>query len=230
MAFPRRLLRDGEQMVLDLRPHPVAIAFNVLVIVLSVVAAILLLVYIHPGRSGGSVRTWFRWIVAIAAVGVIVFFAIPGIVGWLTEHFVVTSERVISRSGWISKNQKDIPLDRIQNVAFKQSVFERMIGAGDLSLESAGDESDTTFQDVRHPESVQKTIYEAREQDEQRRTQPAQAQQAPAAPAPASSPASEPSGSALPVADELAKLASLRDQGVISDAEFQAQKSRLLGS
>jgi hypothetical protein len=32
------------------------------------------------------------------------------------------------------------------------------------------------------------------------------------------------------VADELEKLVSLRDRGVISEAEFQAQKSRLLGS
>jgi hypothetical protein len=29
-------------------------------------------------------------------------------------------------------------------------------------------------------------------------------------------------------ADELTKLAALRDQGVISDAEFQAQKAKLL--
>lgn len=30
-------------------------------------------------------------------------------------------------------------------------------------------------------------------------------------------------------ADELSKLAALKDQGVITDAEFEAQKSRLLG-
>jgi hypothetical protein len=125
-----------------------------------------------------------------------------------------------------------------------------MIGAGDVSLESAGEESDTTFEDVRHPESVQKTIYEAREQDEQRRAQPQQPQQPPqaqqASPPERTRPAAVPDGAssgttappaapthpggALPVADELAKLASLRDQGVISEAEFQAQKSRLLGS
>jgi putative oligomerization/nucleic acid binding protein len=30
------------------------------------------------------------------------------------------------------------------------------------------------------------------------------------------------------VADELAKLAALRDRGVLTDAEFEAQKARLL--
>ena len=31
------------------------------------------------------------------------------------------------------------------------------------------------------------------------------------------------------VADELAKLATLRDSGVLNDAEFRAQKAKLLG-
>jgi uncharacterized membrane protein YdbT with pleckstrin-like domain len=226
VGFPRRLLRDGEELILDLRPHPIAIAFNVGVAVLTIVAAILILLNIH-----GSGLDWLRWLTAFLAIGVILFVSLPGIIGWLTSHFVVTSERVIHRSGWISKNQKDIPLDRIQNVAFKQSVFERMIGAGDLNLESAGEESDTTFTDVRHPEHVQKTIYVVREQDEQRRMQPAPPSSPahPASPAP-TAPAAPPPSRTAPVADELAKLATLRDQGVISESEFQAQKARLLGS
>jgi uncharacterized membrane protein YdbT with pleckstrin-like domain len=222
VGFPRRLLRDGEELILDLRPHPIAIAFNVGVGVLTIVAAVLILMNIH-----GSGLDWLRWLTAFLAIGVILFVSLPGIIGWLTSHFVVTTERVIHRSGWISKNQKDIPLDRIQNVAFKQSVFERMIGAGDLNLESAGEESDTTFTDVRHPEHVQKTIYVAREQDEQRRLQPAAP--FPVSPEPTATAASAPTGTA-PVADELAKLATLRDQGVISESEFEAQKARLLGS
>jgi uncharacterized membrane protein YdbT with pleckstrin-like domain len=221
MGFPRRLLREGEDLILDLRPHPIAIAFNVVIGVVVIVALILILV-----NMPDSWPSWVRWATFVLAVGVIVVASVPGIIGWLTSHFVVTSERVIHRSGWISKHQKDIPLDRIQNVGFTQSVFERIIGAGDLQLESAGDESDTVFEDVRDPEHVQKTIYVVREQDEQRRLRPA-----PAAPPPRSAPqavATVPG--APPVADELAKLADLRDRGVISEAEFQAQKARLLGA
>ncbi len=235
MGFPRRLLRDREELILDLRPHPIAIAFNVLIGLVVIAALILILINIPD-----SWPTWVRWGTFILAVGVIVFASVPGIVGWLTSHFVVTSERVIHRSGWISKHQRDIPLDRIQNVSFTQSVFERIIGAGDLQLESAGEESDTTFENVRNPEHVQKTIYVVREQDEQRRLRPEPAAPAPVpqaapAPVPQAAPAtpppqpSRPEGAA-PVADELAKLADLRDRGVISESEFQAQKSRLLGA
>jgi membrane protein YdbS with pleckstrin-like domain len=263
MAFPRRLLRDGEELVLDLRPHPVAIAFNVVVAVLVLVAMTLILVNIPD-----SWDTWVRVTTAVLAILVILVVSVPGIIGWLTSHFVVTSERVIQRTGWISKHEKDIPLDRVQNITFSQSIFERMIGAGDLTLESAGEESDTMFKDVRNPEHVQKTIYVIREQDEQRRIRPdlgppgqsgppagAGAPPAAAVPAAGASAAAASGAAATPtppldsahgtrpegaaqrrggydgsVADELEKLVSLRDRGVISEAEFQAQKARLLGS
>jgi len=74
----------------------------------------------------------------------------------------------------------------------------------------SGPAQQETFSHVRKPESVQKTIYEMTEQNRRGMTAPA----APSAP--------------MSVADELAKLDRLRDQGVISDQEFEAQKSRLL--
>jgi hypothetical protein len=49
-------------------------------------------------------------------------------------------------------------------------------------------------------------------------------------PAPAAATATAAGGaSAASIADELAKLASLRDSGVLSDAEFDVAKKRLLG-
>jgi hypothetical protein len=87
-------------------------------------------------------------------------------------------------------------------------VFERMIGAGDLTLESPGTFGQENFSDVRHPEQVQKTIYEMNEANQRRMAAPA------AAPS---------------LADELAKLDRLRDDGVISNEEFESQKARLLG-
>jgi uncharacterized membrane protein YdbT with pleckstrin-like domain len=206
MAFPRRLLRDGEELVLDLRPHWIALAFPVFVTVVAVAAAAVLTAYVHTA--------WLRlafWVVAALAV---VIWAVPKTIQWATSHFVVTSERIIHRTGLISKHAVDIPLDRLQNVKFGQSVFERIIGAGDLTLESAGETGETSFDHVRNPERVQKVIYDQREQDEQARLRPVVQAAA---------------GSAS-VADELAKLEQLRRQGVISDTEFDAQKARLLGS
>src|SRR5256885_12166326 len=198
MAFPRRLLSSGEELVLDLRPHWIALALPVGAGVL-ILAAMGIALAVMPG----SWPTFLRWAVVIAAIVLLLWLCIPRIVSWATSHFVVTSDRVIHRSGWFAKQSMEIPLDNINDVKFDQSVFERMIGGGDLTLESAGTFGQSTFGDVRRPERVQKVIYEMAEANTRRTT-------APVGSAPVST------------ADELHKLDRLRQQGVLSEDEFQA--------
>jgi len=158
MAFPRRLLAEGEQLIMELRPHWIALAMPLAETALLVAAVVAALVYVPD-----SWPTAVRW--GIVGVGVVLFLIHPlrRIVAWATSHFVVTSDRVIHRSGWFAKQSMEIPLDNINDVKFQQSVFERMIGGGDLTLESAGTFGQSTFGDVRRPERVQKVIYEMTE-------------------------------------------------------------------
>ncbi|MFV1989935.1 MAG: PH domain-containing protein, partial [Acidimicrobiales bacterium] len=123
-------------------------------------------------------------------------------------HFVVTSRRVIYRSGVISKSGIEIPLDRISNVLFHQRIFERMLGAGDLTIESAGESGQQNFANVRKPDAVQNEINHAIEAQRKRRMSPA---------AP---------GDSIPV--QIEKLAELRDSGAITQAEYASSKADLL--
>ena len=70
---------------------------------------------------------------------------------WLTTNFVITSNRLIFRQGIIGKSGIEIPLERVNNVNFNQSVFERMLGAGDLLIESGGEDGQQRFTDIRRP-------------------------------------------------------------------------------
>jgi uncharacterized membrane protein YdbT with pleckstrin-like domain len=203
MGFPRRLLAQGEELVLDLRPHWIALVLPVAETVLIAVGVILALAYLPD-----SWPTWVRW--GIVLVGLVLFAILPGrlLLDWVTSHFVVTSDRVIHRSGWFAKQSMEIPLENINDVRFNQTVFERVIGAGDLTLESAGEFGQQIFSDIRDPERVQKVIYETSEANQRRMV----------------SPSAAPSS-----ADELAKLDRLRDEGVLTDDEFDREKRRLLG-
>jgi uncharacterized membrane protein YdbT with pleckstrin-like domain len=51
-----------------------------------------------------------------------------------------------------------IPLNRVNNVNFHQSVFERLVGAGDLLIESGGEDGQSRFANIRDPEQVQNVI------------------------------------------------------------------------
>ena len=202
MGFPRRLLADNERLILDLRPHWISLVLPVGATVLIVGAVVAALAY-----TPASWPNWVGW--AAVVVGVILLLAYPVrfFVDWVTSHFVVTSDRLIHREGWFAKRSMEIPLENINDVRFNQSVFERVIKAGDLTIESAGEFGQQNFTDIRDPEQVQKVIYETSEANSQRMYT-----------------GGRPSSS---VADELAKLDRLRDEGVISNEEFEAQKARL---
>ena len=101
-----------------------------------------------------------------------------------------------------------------------------MIGAGDLDIESAGKDGQSHFENVRHPDMVQQEIYRQMEVEQPPPGQLARRgdRRPPRRPAPTAVAASRPPD----VADQIAKLATLRDQGAITTEEFEAKKAELL--
>jgi uncharacterized membrane protein YdbT with pleckstrin-like domain len=204
VAFPKKLLTSDEELVLDLRPHWIALVPPVFVTILLIAAVIVAYSQIN---GNGTLK------LGILAAAVLLFLIYPvrWFIRWVTSHFVVTNERLIHRAGLIAKKSMEVPLNRINDVRFEQNVFERMIGAGDLIIESAGTQGQEVFEDVRHPEEVQKVIYERSEAYQARGS--------------FGHAAHEPS-----MTEELQRLADLKDRGAITEAEYEAQKARLLGA
>jgi len=207
MPFPRHLLTDDEDLVLDLRPH-----WWFLAPVGSAVAASLIL-----GVAALAQSWWrpFEFTIGVLVVVVLSWFAVK-YVQWTTTNFVVTNERVISRTGVMAKKGIEIPLDRINTVFFNQSLFERLIGAGDLGIESAGEGGRQTFADIRKPNLVQNEIYRQVEGLEERKLR--RLGQAAAGGASVE----------LSIPEQIEKLDQLRQQGIVTDAEFEAKKRDLL--
>ncbi len=208
MAFPPDMLNDNEEIVLDLRPHWWFIAPAGALLGAAVILGIVVL----AGTGNAALRI-LAGVIVLGALGLFVV----RYVRWAGINFVVTSERVISRTGVIAKKGIEIPLDRINTVFFNQSLFERMIGAGDLGIESAGEGGRQTFQDIRKPRNVQQAIYRAMEADESRRFETMGR---------AARATSGETGDSIP--DQIKKLDELRRSGVLTDAEFEAKKRDLL--
>jgi uncharacterized membrane protein YdbT with pleckstrin-like domain len=196
-------------MVLDLRPHWIALVGPVVVAVLLVVAEVLLFTLLDPPRLIG-------WAAVLAGIVLLLVLPVRSFLAWVTSHFVVTSDRVIHRSGWLAKRSMEIPLERINDVRFEQSVLERVVGAGDLRIESGGEYGQNHFRDIRNPEHVQKLIYEMSEENQVRMERASEGER--------------PSvGTGDSPIDEIERLASMKGRGLISAEEFEIQKRRLLG-
>jgi uncharacterized membrane protein YdbT with pleckstrin-like domain len=219
MPFPRRLLIENEELVLELRPHWIAIVVPAIVTILVVAGWILALTYAPDDGAGRSIVVW-----GASAIGVFLLIAFPvrKFIAWATSYFVVTSDRVIHREGWIAKRSMEIPLEAINDVRFHQGVFERVIGAGDLIISSASEFGRQVFGDIRNPEEVQRTISHQGELNKERMYRGGG--RGSAAPAQATTPPASAS-----TTGELERLAELRNKGVLTEDEFQSQKKRILG-
>jgi uncharacterized membrane protein YdbT with pleckstrin-like domain len=202
VPFPTKLLNDNEDVVLDLRPHWSTLAKPVAGVIGALIVTVLLGVVQPNGVPlvfGGVALT----VAALVWLGL-------RYLRWTTTNFVVTTDRLVYRSGVVAKHGKEIPLERVNDIAFKQSVFERLIGTGDLSIESAGAQSRETFSDIPHPAQVQNEIYRQMESSAGRHADRMAGRRE------------------LSVPEQLEKLDELRQRGVITQAEFDTKKQQLL--
>jgi uncharacterized membrane protein YdbT with pleckstrin-like domain len=208
VAYPRKLLNTGEELVLDLRPHWIALLKPGLALAAAIAFGLVVTLWFDVDGGAGDALAWL----ALALIVVALLWGAKRLADWSTTNFVLTTDRLISREGLVAKSGTEIPLERINTVFFSQSVFERMVGAGDLAIESAGERGTQHFSNIRRPNVVQREIYVQMENNENRKFDRISG------------------GHAAPsAADELAKLHDLLSRGAISQAEYDAQKARLLG-
>ena len=165
MGYPRRLLNADEDIVFDLHPH-----WKGLVVPTLLAPVIVFVAGYGAGKiPEGSAQGTLRLAVAGLALLALVWFVVRPYVRWLTTHFVVTTRRVLMREGLIARTGRDIPIFRINDVTFSHTVVERMLGAGTLVVESAGERGQVTLTDIPHVEDVQREIYTLMDADDARR-------------------------------------------------------------
>jgi uncharacterized membrane protein YdbT with pleckstrin-like domain len=202
MPWPEDALTADETLIAMFRPHwkLLAVPFGWFV-----------LFSIGLGLVFGntSFGTW----ALIPFVVLVVWLVVSPLLTWWTSLYVLTTERLMTRRGLISKSGIEIPLENITNVNFAQTVFERIIGAGDLLVESAGTSGQSKFKDIPHPDKFQTDLYRVREE----RTLHLSGR-APGVP--------QRGGAAN--AEAIQKLAELRNQGHITEQEFEAKRKQLL--
>ena len=226
MAYPHDALAPHEELILNLHPHWWYIAKAGLVLAATTVLGLIVVVKID---ADSALATPLSVLVGLAILVEVLWFAKRFLV-WICTYFVLTSDRVMSRSGVLSKTGIEIPLERINTIFFHQRILERMFGLGDLEIESASKDGAQRFEDIKNPSRVQNEIYQQMEANEIKLADRISGgiNAAHAAQAPPAAPAA-PGAPAASVPEQIEHLARLRDQGLLSEDEFQAKKTELLG-
>jgi uncharacterized membrane protein YdbT with pleckstrin-like domain len=153
MAFPQRLLGQGEEVVLHLRTHAKALLIPVLVLLVTA-AAIGFAMGVLP-EAGTTTASAGRWVLLAVGVAVVGRWSVWPFLKWLSTTYTVTSERLVTRQGVISRYGRDIPLGRINDVAYNQDLVDRMLGCGSLNVSAASEQGTIVLRDVPKVHEVQ---------------------------------------------------------------------------
>ena len=226
MPLPERILHDDEDVLIDTRPSWTALAgpgaLGLLVLAGCLTGVV--------GWQGAP--AWFGWVLLVAFVLAAARFG-TRLLAWRSTSLAVTTSRVVFRSGVLRRRGREVPIESVQDVSFSQTLFERMARAGRVTCESAGERGGLPLVDVPRPEAFQAAVNRAISQARRGAGRfgtagPAGASGPPGATGPpdAAGPPGSPIARTIP--EQIAQLAELWRQGILTDREFARKKAELL--
>ena len=167
MPYPDKLLGDDEEVVQHLHPHWLTVFWPVVRFLLSVGAASFAMAVIPVGPQQGLLR---MLVLALAVLLLLTVVAVP-LLRWRTTHYVITTHRVLFREGILARRGRDLGLSRVTDVSYRQTLWERIINSGTLSIESAGESGPTVLRKIPDSDGVQQLLNFMVEEDADRRAQ-----------------------------------------------------------
>ncbi|WP_369253401.1 PH domain-containing protein [Geodermatophilus amargosae] len=151
MPYPDKLLADDEEVVVHLHPHWATLFWPVVWLLVVVGAGSYTAALVPAGRQQGVLR---MALLAVALLVLAVLVARP-VLRWRTTHTVVTTSRLLVRSGVLTRRGRDVPLSRITDVSSRQTLGQRLLRSGTLTVETAGEGGALVLETVPDPNDLQ---------------------------------------------------------------------------
>ncbi|MEX0869780.1 MAG: PH domain-containing protein [Nitriliruptoraceae bacterium] len=156
MRVPRRWLQPDERVLATFRPHWRRLVPIVALAMLCGAGAGVALAALDPPE-----RTY---VIAGLVAGWLLVAVRPITRRWFSRY-VLTDRRLVARFGMIARSGTELPLTHIANIGFRQSIVQRLLGYGTVTIELLGDRDDVELIDVPDPSSVESAIWAARGMD-----------------------------------------------------------------
>lgn len=152
------LLTEGERIEFEFRPHWRALIIPLLILIVLAFAGTWLFFWLANASGPFGWPIW-RWILGVAALVLLIWRVVMPFVRWRSTHYVFTNRRVIVRAGSLRRRGRDMPLSKITDVTFDETVPGRMMNYGTLHIASASDDGQLDIFDVPDVETVQRDLF-----------------------------------------------------------------------
>ena len=222
MAFPRRLLSDGEVIVLEVRPHWTFFMGPGLALIAS--GALTAAVFVEAPTAPVIVADVLGALMALSAV----WFGARWL-RWVTRSLVVSTQRVLLSSGFAGRKVDDVQLAQLNRAGMRQGVLGWIVRSGTLTLDTGGPDGVLRWHNTPHPADVQRVVNHQIDQARLGLGPSHDPRDGLGGDARARVPATGAStGPTSDVIDQIERLDDLCRRGVISPADFAAKKAQLL--
>ncbi|NNF02728.1 MAG: PH domain-containing protein [Bacteroidia bacterium] len=203
----RTTLKENEKIAAIVRKHWFVLVRPAILVLFSIIVTV-----IFPDPSVVGILGIFT--------AIMILWLIYRIIDRNSNIWVVTNLRVVDEHGVFSSNSKETPLNKINNVSFRQPLFGRIFNYGHMEIQSAAESGTTIHRWIQNPQLLKNTITESQERyrQDQLKDQADNLASAFTKSGPAS----------MTMADELQKLYLLKEKGVITEEEYQKGKDKLL--
>jgi membrane protein YdbS with pleckstrin-like domain len=202
MRSIREQLQPGEEVLFVAHPTRIALHASLVgIVLLGLAAAILFVQFVMIPLA----------LVCLVAMIPLLLIILQKWIFLISNQFILTNRRVLKQTGLFSKQSTTSYLDKINNVEHRQSFWGRMLNFGDVEVDTASETGTTIFRSITEPLAFQRAILTASESYRMSR----------GGFAPAAAPAST-------GADRMRDLKRLLDEGLISQAEFEEKRRKLL--
>ena len=150
MGLPADQLSSGETVVLDLHEHWKHL-LGAMLICLAALVGLLVVLAVSPDSG---FLAWLDSLGWIAFAVVVVLFGVWPALAWWNRSYTLTTERLATRSGVLRRTGRDIPLRRVNDVAFDQGLLDRLVGCGTLRVSAASEQGTAVLTDIPHVHAV----------------------------------------------------------------------------
>jgi uncharacterized membrane protein YdbT with pleckstrin-like domain len=150
MGLSADQLSPGESVVLETHEHWKHLMGTLAVCLLAVIGLVLVLA-MSPDEG---FLAWLDTLGWVAFAVVVLIFGVWPVLAWWNRTYTLTNERLATRTGVLRRSGRDIPLNRINDVAFEQGILDRLVGAGTLAVSAASEEGTVRLVDIPHVHQV----------------------------------------------------------------------------